>query len=224
VILIHGLGGNRAQLLDDAAMLVEDGYGALLIDLRNSGSSEGSLTTMGYLEVLDIGGALAFLLAQPEDVPEHVGLLGHSMGGATALLAAARYPEIRAVIAESTFTSVEDNVSDSFKALTGLPPFPFAPLVVWFGEREAGLEISQVSPLDRIKAISPRAVLIVHGELDELIPVKNAHQLYSAAGEPKELYVIPSAGHSGLPQAQPAEYRRRVVGFFDRYLLDVPGE
>jgi fermentation-respiration switch protein FrsA (DUF1100 family) len=146
------------------------------------------------------------------------------MGGATAILAAARYPEIKAVIAESTFTSVEDNISDSFKALTGLPPFPFAPLVVWFGEREAGVDISQVSPLNRIDAITPRAVFIVHGELDELIAVRNAHQLYAAASEPKELYVIPNAGHGGLPQAQPAEYRKRIVGFFDRYLLQIPGE
>ncbi len=224
VILVHGLGGNRAQLLDDAAMLVEDGYGALLIDLRNSGSSEGNLTTMGYLEVLDVGGALAFVLAQPENDPQRVGLLGHSMGGATAILAAARYPEIVAVIAESTFTSVEDNISDSFKALTGLPPFPFAPLVVWFGEREAGVDISQVSPLDEIEAISPRAVLIVHGELDALIPVKDARHLYAAAGEPKELYVIPNASHNGLPQAQPEEYRKRIVGFFNQYLLQVPAK
>jgi fermentation-respiration switch protein FrsA (DUF1100 family) len=224
VILVHGHGGNRAQLLDEAAMLTEGGYGALLIDLRNSGSSEGSLTTMGYLEVLDVGGALAFLSAQPENDPERIGLLGHSMGGATAILAAARYPEIKAVIAESTFTSVEDNISDSFQALTGLPPFPFAPLVVWFGEREAGVDISQVSPLHGIEAISPRAVFIVHGELDGLIPVRNAHQLYAAAGEPKKLYVIPSAGHGGLPQAQPEAYRERIVEFFDQYLLEIPSE
>ena len=131
---------------------------------------------------------------------------------------------VKAVIAQSTFTSVEDNISDSFKALTGLPPFPFAPLVVWFGEREAGVDISQVSPLDEIEAISPRAVLIVHGELDELIPVENAHRLYAAAGEPKELYVIANAGHSELPQAQPEEYRKRIVGFFDRHLLEIPDE
>lgn len=221
VILAHGLGSNRAQLLDDAALLVAGGYGVLLLDLRNSGDSEGDLTTLGYQEVLDVGGALAFVQAQPESDAEQVGLLGHSMGGATAILAAARYPQIKAVVAESTYTSVEDNVSDSIKALTGLPAFPFAPLVVWFGEQETGMDISQVSPLDAIGAISPRAVLIVHGELDAVIPAANAPRLYAAAGEPKELYLISNAGHGGLPQAEPEEYRRRVVGFFDRYLLEV---
>lgn len=219
VILVHGLGGNRAQLLDDAALLVANGYGVLLFDLRNSGHSEGDLTTMGYLEVLDVGGALDFVKTQPESDVERVGLLGHSMGGVAAILAAARYPQTKAVIAESTLTSVEDNVGDSLKALTGLPPFPFAPLVVWFGERETGIDIGQVSPLDAIGSISPRAVMIVHGELDEVISAQNAPKLYAAAGEPKELYVIPNAGHGGLPQTQPEEYRRRIVGFFDRYLL-----
>jgi fermentation-respiration switch protein FrsA (DUF1100 family) len=141
------------------------------------------------------------------------------MGGATAIRAAARYPQVQVLVAESTFTSIEDNVSESITALTGLPPFPFAPLVVWFGEREAGIDIGQVSPVDVISAISPRPVLIVHGERDAVISAKNALRLYAAAGEPKELYLIPNAGHGGLPQAQPEEYQRRVVGFFDRYLL-----
>ncbi len=221
VILVHGLGSNRERLLNDAALLVAEGYGVLLFDLRNSGTSEGDLTTLGYLEVLDVGGALDFVLAQPESDPQRVGLLGHSMGGTTVILAAARYPQVRAVVAESAYTSVADNVADSVEALTGLPPFPFAPLVVWFGEREAGLDISQVSPIEIIGTLSPRPVLLVHGELDPTIPVENARRLYAAAGEPKELYLIPNAGHGGFLQAQPEEYPRRVVGFFDRYLLPV---
>ncbi|MFQ6101606.1 MAG: alpha/beta hydrolase [Anaerolineae bacterium] len=219
VILVHGLGSNREELLDEAALLVAEGYGVLLFDLRSSGASEGDLTTLGYLEVLDVGGALAFVLAQPESDAERVGLLGHSMGGATAILAAARYPQVRAVVAESAYTSVEDNVSDSVEALTGLPAFPFAPFVVWFGERETGLDIKQVSPIEAIGILSPRPILLVHGELDAAISVENGRRLYAAAGEPKELYVIPNAGHGGFLQAQPEEYPRRVVGFFDRYLL-----
>jgi fermentation-respiration switch protein FrsA (DUF1100 family) len=219
VILVHGLGGNRAQLLDDAALLVEAGYGVLLFDLRNSGASEGEVTTLGYLETMDVGGAIAFLEAQPEVDPERLGLLGHSMGGATAIRAMARYPQVRALVAESTFTSIEDNVSESITALTGLPPFPFAPLVVWFGEQEAGIDMEQVAPVDAIGTISPRPVLIVHGERDSVISPENAPRLYAAVGEPKEIYLIPDAGHGGLPQVQPEEYRQRVVGFFDRYLL-----
>jgi dipeptidyl aminopeptidase/acylaminoacyl peptidase len=219
VILVHGLGGNREQVLGDAALLAAEGYSALLFDLRNCGESEGEVTTLGLREALDVGAALDFVLAQPTTDPARIGLLGHSMGGATVILAAAHYPQVRAMVAESTYTSVEDNVADSVRALTGLPAFPFAPLIVWFGEREADLDIGQVSPVDVIGTISPRAVMIVHGEQDSVLPAKNAERLYAAAGEPKELYLVPGADHYGLVQAQPEEYPRRIVGFFDRYLL-----
>lgn len=220
VILVHGLSGNREELLDDAAFLTANGYGALLFDLRNSGTSEGDLTTLGYLEVLDVGGALDFVLAQPESDAERVGLMGQSMGGATVVLAAARYPQVKVVVAESAYTSIADNVADSVKALLGLPAFPFAPLVVWFGELEAGVDIGQVAPIDVIGSLSPRPILLVHGELDPVIPVENVHRLYAAAGETKALYVVPNAEHGGFVQAQPEEYPRRIVEFFDQYLLE----
>jgi len=120
------------------------------------------------------------------------------MGGAVAIRAAARIPEIRAVVAQSAFSSLEENISQGVRVLTGLPPFPFAPLVIWFGEHEAGLRIRQVRPLDDVPQIGPR--------------------LYEAAREPKELYLIPDAGHGGLMAANPAEFERRVVGFLDAHL------
>jgi fermentation-respiration switch protein FrsA (DUF1100 family) len=126
---------------------------------------------------------------------------------------------VRAVVAQSAYTSLEDNIADSFQRFTGLPPFPFAPLVVFFGEREAGGNIAQVRPMDAIASLSPRPVLLVHGARDELVPVSNAYALYAAAREPKEIYVIADAEHLGLAQVEPEEYERRVIGFLDEYLL-----
>jgi dipeptidyl aminopeptidase/acylaminoacyl peptidase len=220
VILVHGLGGNRGQLLDDAGILVERGYGVMLFDLRNSGESGGEITTLGLLEANDVQGAVDFVLAQPGVDTDRIGLLGHSMGGATVILAAAQDQRVRAVVAQSAYTGIEDNVEDTLRQLTGLPPFPFAPLVIFFGEREAGFDITEVQPIDEIAAISPRAVMIVHGEEDELIPVANAYELYEAAGVPRGIYVIPGGRHYGLPQSEPEEYIERVVGFLDKYLLE----
>lgn len=219
VITIHGHGGNREGMLDDAALLAARGYGVLLFDLRNSGESDGAVTTLGLLEVNDVRGAMEFVKAQKGVDASRIGLLGQSMGGATAIMAAARIPQARAVVAESTYTSLEDNITNGVRQVAGLPPFPFAPLVIFFGQQEAGLDITAVRPVDDIASISPRPILIVHGELDETIPVANAHKLYEAAGEPKELYVVPNVGHTGLVQAGAEEYLRRVAGFFDEYLL-----
>jgi dipeptidyl aminopeptidase/acylaminoacyl peptidase len=223
VIFLHGLGTNREHLLGEAARLVAHGYGALLFDLRNHGASDGNITTLGYVEVEDVRGAVNFLLARSEVDPQRIALMGHSMGAGTAIRAAARIAHVRAVIAASAYTSIEDNIADGVEGLTGLPAFPFAPLVIWFGEHETGLDIRQVRPIDDAPLIAPRALLLIHGQDDALIPVRNAWQLYQAAREPKQLYIVPNAGHSGLLDASPREWERQVLGFFARCGLAVDG-
>ena len=125
VIFVHGLNANRTELLDEADFITAAGYGALLFDLRNHGESEGNVTTMGLDEVRDVQAAAAFA-RQTAGLDSPLALFGHSMGGATVLLAAVKIPEIRAVIAESAYTSVDDNIAEGVRGLTGLPSFPFA--------------------------------------------------------------------------------------------------
>jgi fermentation-respiration switch protein FrsA (DUF1100 family) len=126
---------------------------------------------------------------------------------------------LRAVVAESAYTSMQDNLASGVRSLANLPPFPFAPLIVWWGERESGIDLNQVRPVDVIGSISPRPVLLVHGALDELIPPENAQQLYQAAGEPKEIYIVETVGHGGFPQLGGEAYREKIAGFFSKYLL-----
>jgi fermentation-respiration switch protein FrsA (DUF1100 family) len=218
VIFVHGLNGNRSELIDEVDFVTAAGYGALLFDLRNHGESEGDVTTLGLEEVLDVEAAVGFVRQTAgADIP--VALFGHSMGGATVLLATERIPEIRAVIAESAYTSVEDNISEGVRGLTGLPPFPFAPLIVFFGEREAGVDIRSVRPLDVVGQSNPIPLLFIHGELDGLILPQNSRKLYEAAGEPKELYIVQSAGHGGFLEAAPEEYPRRILAFLEKYMF-----
>ncbi len=219
VIFVHGLGGNRTELLDEADLVADSGYGALLFDLRNHGLSDGTVTTLGLFEVNDVAAAIQHIRSQPKGDAVKLALFGHSMGGATVLLAAAQMPEIRAVIAESAYASVSDNISYGVRGLTGLPPFPFAPLIIFFGQREAGVDIETVRPVDVIGQISPRAVMIIHGEQDGLIPVENGRRLYETAREPKELYILQNAGHFPFLQVEPLEYPRRILDFLARYLL-----
>ena len=218
VIFVHGLNANRTELLDEADFITAAGYGALLFDLRNHGESEGNVTTLGLDEVRDVQAAAAFA-RQTAGLDSPLALFGHSMGGATVLLAAVKLPETRAVIAESAYTSVDDNIAEGVRGLTGLPSFPFAPLIVFFGEREAGVDIRSVRPLDVIGQLSPRPLLFIHGELDGLILAENSRRLYAAAREPKELYILPNAGHGGFLQAAPEEYPYRILAFLEKYLL-----
>ena len=222
VIAVHGFAGNRAQYLPEAAFLHKAGFGVLLIDSRNSGDSAGDMNSFGLYEVNDIRGALDFLSNQPAVDPERIGLLGHSGGGSTVLLAGAQIPQISAVIAQSTFTSLEDNISTGVRQLLGLPPFPFAPLVVFWGERISGMDLHTVNPAGQVKNIAPRPLLIMHGALDPLIPVDNAHGLYQAASEPKELYILAGAHHANLYQVGGQEYADKILRFYTANLLAKP--
>ncbi len=218
LIYVHGLGANRQGPMATAEILIDQGYGALIFDLRNHGESEGEITTLGYEEVKDIAAALDYLHNRPDVNPQRIGVFGQSMGAGTVIRAAARNPEIRVVIAESGFTSLRDNINYGVKSLLGLPPVPFAPLVVWFGELEAGLNLDLVRPIDDIAQISPRPVLLIHGKKDQTIPFENSVALYSAAEEPKELYLIPEGGHGGFLRVDPDEYQQQLIQFLATHL------
>jgi fermentation-respiration switch protein FrsA (DUF1100 family) len=217
VIFVDGHGADRAELLDEAGFVTAHGYGALLFDQRGCGQSQGDIITLGYNERLDVRAAVAFVRSQA-GADSHLALFGHSMGAGTALMAAAELPEIRAVIAESAFTTLEENINDSMYILLGLPPFPFAPLVVFYGQQETGLDIRAVRPLDVIGQISPRAVLLIHGAKDSVVLVKNSYALYAAAKEPKQLYILPEAAHSGFLQVEPQVYPATILRFLDTSL------
>ncbi len=218
VIFVHGLGSNRGELLGEAIALARHGYGALLFDLRSHGRSEGRLSTLGYHEVQDIRGAVRFLLSRREVDRKYNGLVGHSIGAVAGLRAAARIPAIRAVVAESAFANLRDNITQGFVAKTGLPPFLLARLAVWIGEHAAGLRVEQLSPLDDLPRIAPRPIMFVHGSQDPVVNVENSVKLHRAARGPKRLVIIPGAGHSRLLDSDPGRFERDLVAFFDQHL------
>ena len=229
VVLVHGLGANRVNLLEHAAILIEHGYGVLLFDLRNHGESDGTITTLGYLEPEDVLAALRYLREQAEVNPDRIVLFGQSMGGAAVIRAAAQVatgeadaltPDARAIIDESTFSTLEENIAQGVQTFTGLPSFPFAPMILLFGQLEVGVSIAQVRPIEQLADLSPRPILILHGEQDRLIDADNADRLYTAAGEPKELVLFPSAAHAETLENNAELWQRRVIGFLDRYARD----
>jgi uncharacterized protein len=218
VICIHGLAINRGQFLKEAVFLHRKGFGVLLLDLRNHGDSEGTKTTFGLDETRDLAAAVAFI-RQREGSETPIAAFGHSLGAVTALLAAVQIPEIRVVIAVSPFASLEDNINEGVRVLTGLDPRFFAPQILFFGQYEAGVDISAVRPVEVIGRISPRAVLLIHGAKDDLLPVQNSLRLYAAAREPKELVIYPGVGHGGFIFQEPKLYPKKVTAFLEKYLL-----
>jgi uncharacterized protein len=85
--------------------------------------------------------------------------------------------------------------------------------------RASGMPLD-MQPRDVIGAIAPRAVFILGGELDDIVPVFMARQLYQSAGEPKELWIVHGARHGDYARVAPQEYNARLVEYFRRNLLN----
>ena len=215
IVCAHGLGSHRGQLLRQAAMLIGNGYGALLFDFRNHGKSGNAITTLGYTEAADVRGAFDYLSTRPEVNAERIGMIGYSMGGAAVLRAVVTLPQVQAIIAEGTYTSLEDNLAEGLLAYTGLPAFPFAPLMLWLGERMSGVKIQQLRPIDDVARLAPRPILFVHGKQDNKVAFTNSVKLYQAAQAAKGLYIVPGKSHTPVSASNSEEFTVRVVGFMD---------
>jgi fermentation-respiration switch protein FrsA (DUF1100 family) len=218
IIAQHGYGASRQGVLGDAAVLSRQGYSVLMFDWRGHGESEGNLVTFGIYEIRDVQAALDWIHRRPEVDPQRIGGLGESMGAVALLYATARLPEIKAVVAVSPFPSLRSEVEIGVRVQTGLPTFPFAPLIVWFAEREAGIPVASLDLTQDIGQISPRPVFLLHGGLDSKIPPNSGDVLFRAAGEPKAYWFDPEVGHTGFVETYPQEYERRVSEFFDTWL------
>jgi len=218
VILQHGYKNNRSEMLNEADMLYRHGYGLLISSVRAHDYSEGERITFGIEEMKDLDAWYQFVLTCSEVDPEKIGILGNSYGGMLAIDYAAQNKKIKAVATNSAFSSLNDTVETSIRFFTGLPPFPFAPLILFWGEQEAGFKASEIDATVWIKAISPRPVFLMQGGADTIISTNSGQKLFDAAGEPKELWYDADVPHAQFDTLRAQEFEKRVVAFFDKYL------
>ena len=218
VVLLHGYRCDKREMLPHASFLHDAGYSVLLFDFRNRGESAGDAVTLGYYERQDALGAVDYLKTRGDVDAKRIGVLGVSMGGATAVLAAAVGPDLRAVVTESAFRTADSSIEEAFTHFIHLPRFPYAPITTQIIQWRLGVKTSAVSPQRDIARISPRPVFIIHGLADETISPDNARDLYAAAGQPKELWLVPGSGHAHAVDVAHDEYVRRVTRFFDNNL------
>jgi fermentation-respiration switch protein FrsA (DUF1100 family) len=99
-------------------------------------------------------------------------------------------------------------------------PFPvMRSLIRFFSERESGVTIDMVRPVDDIARISPRPVFLIQGMGDGMVPLDSAQRLYDAAGEPRQLWTEEEVPHLNMYAFYKTRYTKRVIKFFDEYLL-----
>ena len=130
VILVHGLGGTRADMWRAINLAHGLGRSTLAIDLRGHGRSGPSLTSFGWRERLDIEAWISWLQAKQGAGTRPV-LWGTSMGAVSCLLAAAEDPQVSGVIADAPFDTLRHTLVRHAALLFHLPDSPLISLVAW---------------------------------------------------------------------------------------------
>jgi uncharacterized protein len=214
VVMVHGWTSSRHEPMSKAAYLHDAGYNLLVFDLRGHGTSDGGYTTLGWAEPDDVRAAVRF--ARGMD-PGPIALLGYSMGASAAVEAAATGAGVQAVIEDSGFASAVDVVRWTFTRTTGLPADPFADPLLALSAADIGVDLARIRPVDAAARLTAPLLVIV-GTADTLVPPAQGHALYHAAAGPKELLVVPGAGHVAGYFTAPALYRRTVLEFLAAHL------
>lgn len=214
VVMVHGWTSSRREPYDKSAYLHNAGYNLLVFDLRGSGHSDGDSTTLAYREPLDVQAAVAY--AKQMD-PGPLALFGYSMGGATAVEEAARNPQVDAVIEDSGYASLSTVVTGDFQRATGLPLEPAAAVFLAIGQQDLGVPMSAIHPVTDAASLR-KPLLVVVGTADKVVAPDQGYRLYAAAAGPKQLLVVPGAGHTSAYYKDRPTYTRTVLDFLQRSL------
>ncbi len=214
IVMVHGLSNNRSEGLDKASYLHQAGYNLLVFDLRGHGQSDGSGTTMGYLEPRDVRAAVGE--ARSLDAGPIV-LFGYSLGAATAVEDAATDPNVSAVVEDSGFSSAGDEFLARFSEVTRLPNTPLAAAVVAFGTIDIGTSLWNVDPA-AMAARLHKPMLAIVGDADTIVPPAEGLALYNAAQGPKQLLEVPGAGHVQAYYTANHLYETTVLAFLTKSL------
>lgn len=219
VIFCPGHAGSMDPDLKYAPAFHARGYNVLMFDFRAHGRSDGNLVSMGSLEQQDLLGATDFLRRRGIG---RLGVLGFSMGGRVAISAAPQTEAIAAVVSDGGPVTILEAVAAGSRQ-RGLPGFLavlIARLTLWLAGRRVGCNLSEADAPRWVSRLAPRALLLVHGGRDPYVSTVAVQALFAAAEQPKELWIVPEAGHRQADELQPDEYLARVIGFFDRHLAD----
>jgi fermentation-respiration switch protein FrsA (DUF1100 family) len=218
LVLCHGFRACSLDLMGAAAELNHEGHSILVFDFRGHGKSGGKRSSIGYKECRDLRAAVQYLKNRPEVDPQRIGVLGISMGAATAILTAAECQDIKAIVADSSFATLHDVVYQGFKNMLKLPGPLVAGPTLMFSEMFAGFKTNWVRPIDAVSAIAPRPILFIHSRSDDLIAYEHCNRLYEAAAEPKQQWLVDGAMHARAAVMYHDEYVARVSEFFKQNL------
>ncbi len=212
IIVAHGGGSDRRGAVAHASMLARHGYGVLLYDARGRGESEGDPNSYAWGWEKDANGAVAFLKRQPDVRDGRIGGLGLSSGADALVDVAATNPDLRATIGDGTALRTFEDAKrlGGGTIVDGAAAWSMFKAIEVIGGQEPPVALE-----DRISRITSPLLLISSGRVAEY----DFNALYMKSAQPTTRHWnMPHGHHTRGLREYPAEYERRVTGFFAQSL------
>ena len=218
VVISHGYKGNGETMANYAQLFYELGFNVLLPDDRGHGKSAGDYITFGCIDRIDYLAWLNQILAKT-GLNTQIVLFGASMGGATVeMMSGEKLPhQVKALIADSGYSSIEAELTYLLKKQFHLPKYPFVPLVSLINKRRLGYYLNTVQSTTQLRK-NHLPFFFIHGDHDVFVPHSMAFRNYDATQGPRELWIVKGATHVESFWLDPERYRRHVTAFLTKYL------
>lgn len=196
VLYLHGNGINIGANAEHANRFHQIGFSVLLMDYRGYGQSRGQFPTEAQVYE-DAEAMLHYLMQERQISPEQIFVYGHSLGGAIAIDLALQNPNLAGLIIDGSFTSIREMVNLN-------PTFSLFP-INW-------ILTQKFDSIHKVPHLT-MPVLFIHGLEDTRVPARMSQALYNAAPQPKQLYLVPGAGHNDVAAVAGLAYLKTVQEF-----------
>lgn len=212
-VIMHGVGSNRASMLERMRLANKLKLNALAFDFQGHGESGGEEITFGYLESFDAQAAVLYARRQEPKLP--IFIIGVSLGGAAALLADPPL-EVDGMILEAVYPDISSAIRNRISM-----HIPFGelltPLLTLQIEPRLGIKLSQLSPSTFAKDVTT-PVLVLSGSADLHTTKQDTQMLFESFKADSSLVFFDGAAHVDLQQYDSAAYEVLVQNFIELHL------
>ena len=211
-IILHGYRSTPNSIISIGMHFSKEGYNVLIPSMRACSESDGEYIGMGWLDKEDLQCWINLIIKQNENA--EIILHGSSMGAATVLMASGKDlpTNVKAIVADSGYTSVWDIFASEAKARFNLPTFPILNMFEIVANVRANYDIKEASALEQVKN-NKTPILFIHGDADDFVPEYMCEELYEAANCKKDKLIIHDAGHTDSKYKEPETYYNKIFEF-----------
>ena len=214
VLLLHGVKSSRISTAAAAARLSSRGYAVLTIDFRGHGESAMATRSFGLHEALDAQAAFDWLKKRQSGA--RVAIVGHSLGGAAALLGPQGPIPADALVLQAVYPDIRRAIRNRIaERLTAVPAYLLEPLLSFQSKPRLGVMPDTLSPLEALRHFHG-PVFVMGGEDDRYTPPEETRALFAAAPGRKKLWLVPGRGHAAMGDLRDQGYYARLDEFLQQ--------